>query len=129
MCGTDGTKAENAEDDGTGTTHQHDPAVSAVPGGYGGAAPSSTSSSTAKPTTGATADTTVPVASGSMTVAVPRASMHLLPDFIRLLSSHSDASYTRDSLVKEWGISNSTLEVRAIVLSRCLRAVSASLAP
>ena len=48
-----------------------------------------------------------------MTVAVPRTSTRSLPDFLRLLASHADATYVDGTtLVKEWGISNSTLEVR-----------------
>jgi hypothetical protein len=51
--------------------------------------------------------------SGSMTVAVPRSMTGSLPSFLRLLASHADATYSdAGTLVKEWGISNSTLEVR-----------------
>ncbi len=61
------------------------------------------------------------LASGSMTVAVPRSSTALLPDFLRLLSSHADATYQDGSkLVKEWGVSNSTLEVRTRTRRTCL---------
>ncbi len=52
------------------------------------------------------------LASGSMTVAVPRSMTASLPSFLRLLASHADATYSdAGTLVKEWGISNSTLEV------------------
>ena len=49
------------------------------------------------------------LASGSMTVAVPRSMTASLPSFLRLLASHADATYSdAGTLVKEWGISNST---------------------
>ena len=61
--------------------------------------------------------------SGSITVSIPRAATRFIPDFLRLLASHTDSTYQSDTLVKEWGLSNSTLEVRTYPAVICARGV------